>query len=72
MTRVVPLAPLHQPHHLSAITALAKLHPALPQIACFDTSFHRTQPEVANRFGLSRNLTDEGVKRYGFRALGSV
>ena len=49
LTRLIPLAPLHQPHHLSAIAALSKLDPALPQIACFDTSFHRTQPEVATR-----------------------
>jgi acetate kinase len=69
LTRLIPLAPLHQPHHLSAIAALSKLHPALPQIACFDTSFHCTQPEVATRFALPRSLTDEGVKRYGFHGL---
>ena len=44
LTRLIPLAPLHQPHNLAAIAALSKLHPALPQIACFDTSFHHTQP----------------------------
>ena len=69
LTRLVPLAPLHQPHHLSAIAALAKLHPTLPQVACFDTSFHCTQPEVATRFALPRSLTDEGIKRYGFHGL---
>ena len=69
LTRLVPLAPLHQPHHLSAIAALAKLHPTLPQVACFDTSFHCTQPEVATRFALPRSLTDEGVRRYGFHGL---
>jgi acetate kinase len=69
LTRLVPLAPLHQPHHLSAIAALAKLHPALPQIACFDTSFHCTQPEVATEYALPRSLTGEGVKRYGFHGL---
>ncbi len=69
LTRLVPLAPLHQPHHLSAIAALAKLHPTLPQVACFDTSFHCTQPKVATTFALPRSLTDEGVKRYGFHGL---
>jgi len=66
---LVPLAPLHQPHHLSAIAALAKLHPRLPQVACFDTSFHRSQPELATRYALPRNLTDEGIRRYGFHGL---
>jgi acetate kinase len=69
LTRLVPLAPLHQPHHLSAIAALAKLHPKLPQVACFDTSFHRSQPELATRYALPRNLTDEGIRRYGFHGL---
>jgi len=67
--RLVPLAPLHQPHHLAAIAALAKLHPALPQVACFDTSFHHTQPKVAAAFALPRRLSDEGVRRYGFHGL---
>lgn len=69
LTRLVPLAPLHQPHHLAAIAALSKLHPKLPQIACFDTSFHHTQPAVAAWFALPRRLTDEGVRRYGFHGL---
>ena len=69
LTRLVPLAPLHQPHHLSAIAALARLHPALPQVACFDTSFHRSQPELATRYALPRSLTDEGIRRYGFHGL---
>jgi acetate kinase len=67
--RLVPLAPLHQPHHLAAIAALSKLHPGLPQIACFDTSFHHTQPKVAAAFALPRHLSDEGVRRYGFHGL---
>ena len=54
LTRLVPLAPLHQPHHLAAIAAMSKLHPTLPQVACFDTSFHHTQPEVAAAFALPR------------------
>jgi acetate kinase len=69
LTRLVPLAPSHQPHNLAAIAALAKLHPALPQVACFDTSFHRTQPDVATTFALPRQLTGEGVRRYGFHGL---
>jgi acetate kinase len=64
-----PLAPLHQPHHLAAIEALARLHPSLPQYASFDTSFHHTQPKVATLFALPRALTKEGVRRYGFHGL---
>jgi acetate kinase len=69
LTGLVPLAPSHQPHHLAAIAALSKLHPSLPQVACFDTSFHHTQPEVAGTFALPRRLTHEGVRRYGFHGL---
>ena len=69
LTRLVPLAPSHQPHNLAAIAALAKLHPTLPQVACFDTAFHHTQPQVAGAFALPRRLTDEGVRRYGFHGL---
>lgn len=64
-----PFAPLHQPHHLAAIDALVKLHPGLPQFACFDTSFHVTQPRVTTLFALPRALADEGVRRYGFHGL---
>lgn len=69
LRRLIPLAPLHQPHHLSAIAAISKLHPTLPQIACFDTSFHHTQPDVATAFALPQNLTSSGVRRYGFHGL---
>ncbi len=69
LRRLVPLAPLHQPHHLAAIAAIAKLHPALPQVACFDTAFHHGQPAVAAAFALPRRLTEEGVRRYGFHGL---
>jgi acetate kinase len=69
LRRLVPLAPLHQPDTLAAIAALAKLHPALPQIACFDTAFHHTQPEVARAFALPRKFADEGIRRYGFHGL---
>jgi acetate kinase len=67
--RLIPLAPLHQPHNLAAIAALSKLHPALPQIACFDTAFHHTEPEIATAFALPRRLTAEGIRRYGFHGL---
>jgi acetate kinase len=69
LTALIPLAPLHEPHHLAAIAALSKLHPSLTQIACFDTSFHSTQPAVATSFALPRRLTEEGVRRYGFHGL---
>ncbi len=66
---LVPLAPLHQPHNLDAIRALARLKPEMPQVACFDTAFHRTQPAVAQAFALPRELTEAGVIRYGFHGL---
>ena len=66
---LVSLAPLHQPHNLAAVRAVSRRAPQLPQVACFDTAFHRTQPEVAQRFGLPRRYTDEGVRRYGFHGL---
>jgi acetate kinase len=66
---LVPLAPLHQPHNLAAIRALAKLRPDLPQVACFDTSFHTTQPAVAQAFAIPYALSDAGIRRYGFHGL---
>lgn len=66
---LVVLAPLHQPHNLEGIDALARLHPALPQIACFDTAFHVTQPAVETRFAIPRVLAEWGVRRYGFHGL---
>jgi acetate kinase len=66
---LVPLAPLHQPHNLAAIRAVAAIRPGLPQIACFDTAFHHDQPPVAKGFALPRALEDEGVRRYGFHGL---
>ncbi len=66
---LIPLAPLHQPHNLAAIRAFQEIMPALPQVACFDTAFHHTQPEVAQRFALPRHFFDEGVRRYGFHGL---
>lgn len=64
-----PLAPLHQPHNLAGIRSLAALEPALPQIACFDTAFHRTLPGLAQRFALPRKYHDLGIRRYGFHGL---
>ncbi|HEY8009291.1 MAG TPA: acetate/propionate family kinase [Methylocella sp.] len=69
LRELIPLAPLHQPHAILAIEALARLHPALPQIACFDTAFHHAQPDIATMFALPRHLHDEGVRRYGFHGL---
>jgi len=69
LQQLVPLAPLHQPHHLAAIHAVYQWVPHLPQVACFDTAFHRTQPEVAQWFGLPRKYTSLGVRRYGFHGL---
>jgi acetate kinase len=64
-----PLAPHHQPHNVAAIRALAAQLPQLPQIACFDTAFHATQPAVATRLGLPRDLEAQGLRRYGFHGL---
>ena len=69
LSALCPLAPLHQPHNLAAIAALSKLHPKLPQVACFDTAFHTSQPPVATAFALPRALSQKGVRRYGFHGL---
>ena len=66
---LVPLAPLHQPHNLAAIRAVAKARPDLPQAACFDTAFHRTMPEVATWLALPRAMRGVGLRRYGFHGL---
>jgi len=65
----VPLAPLHQPHNLAAIRALLDSAPALPQVACFDTAFHASQPRLATLFALPRKFEELGVRRYGFHGL---
>jgi acetate kinase len=67
--KYVPLAPLHQPHNLAPIRALLERSPQLPQVACFDTAFHRGQPPVAQAFALPKEITDRGVIRYGFHGL---
>ncbi|MGF6571301.1 acetate kinase [Paraburkholderia sp. GAS333] len=66
---LVPLAPLHQPHNLAAIRSICSRNPQLPQIACFDTAFHHTQPALATRFALPPDITQRGVRRYGFHGL---
>jgi acetate kinase len=69
LEKFVPLAPLHQPHNLAPIRRLLERAPGLPQVACFDTSFHRSNPELAQRFALPEALHAEGVLRYGFHGL---
>ena len=69
LARFNPLAPLHQPHNLAAICAIAERAPQLPQVACFDTAFHRQQPELAQLFALPPAITARGVRRYGFHGL---
>ena len=66
---LVPLAPLHQPYNVGAIEAVAERLPRVPQVACFDTSFHRGQPEVAQVVPLPRDICRDGVQRYGFHGL---
>jgi acetate kinase len=66
---LVPLAPLHQPHNLAAIRCVAASAPGLPQVACFDTSFHRTQDRLAQLFAIPRAMSDAGILRYGFHGL---
>jgi len=69
LEKLVPLAPLHQPHNLTPIRAVAAQAPHLPQVACFDTAFHRGQATVVQSFGLPRRFHDTGVRRYGFHGL---
>ena len=69
LDRLVPLAPLHQPHNLKAIDAVGAAYPGVPQIACFDTAFHRTHPKVADCFALPARYYQAGVRRYGFHGL---
>jgi len=69
LRRLVPLAPLHQPHNLAAIEAASDRLPNVPQVACFDTSFHRGQSAVAELIPLPRELCRAGVQRYGFHGL---
>ena len=66
---LAPLAPGHQPHNLAPVEAIRREMPRLPQIACFDTAFHRSQPDVAQRFALPRAYHDAGIRRFGFHGL---
>ena len=66
---LIPLAPLHQPHNLAPIRAILQAAPHLPQVVCFDTAFHRSQPQLAQAFAIPRWLSDAGVRRYGFHGL---
>ena len=69
LKRLVPLAPLHEPHNLAGILAAMNAFPSTPQVACFDTAFHRSHPFVADTFALPRSYYNEGVRRYGFHGL---
>lgn len=69
LRQLIPLAPLHQPHHIAAIEALLRRYPGLLQVACFDTAFHHAQADVVTHYALPRKLTDDGVRRYGFHGL---
>jgi acetate kinase len=69
LEKLTPLAPLHQPHNLAPISLIAEAFPELPQIACFDTAFHRTQPPQEQAFALPSMLAERGIQRYGFHGL---
>ena len=69
LDELVPLAPLHQPHNLSPIRTISEVAPHIPQVACFDTAFHRRQPDIAQLFAIPRKFTEAGVRRYGFHGL---
>ncbi len=65
----IPLAPLHNPHNLAAIDAITALAPDLPQVACFDTAFHASNPALATEYALPPEITAQGIRRYGFHGL---
>jgi acetate kinase len=69
LDKLIPLAPLHQPHNLAPIRSLMEHTPQLPQIACFDTAFHRNNPPLAQMFALPAEFTEAGVRRYGFHGI---
>ncbi|MDM0033721.1 acetate/propionate family kinase [Variovorax sp. J22P271] len=69
LEKLIPLAPLHQPHNLAPMRALLEHAPGLPQVACFDTAMHRSNPALAQMFALPKALSDAGVRRYGFHGL---
>jgi acetate kinase len=65
----VPLAPLHQPHNLAPIRSVMDRYPELPQVACFDTAFHRSHGALADHYAIPRRYYDQGIRRYGFHGL---
>jgi acetate kinase len=69
LEELIPLAPLHQPHNLRPISVIMERMPDVPQVACFDTAFHRSNPPLAQMFALPKSLTDAGVRRYGFHGI---
>jgi acetate kinase len=69
LERYVPLAPLHQPNNLAPIRSLLALRPGVPQVACFDTAFHRRHSALADRYAIPERFYREGVRRYGFHGL---
>ena len=69
IARLIPLCPLHQPQSLDAIKSIKAMYPKMPQVACFDTTFHHTQERLATLFAIPRKLTDEGLVRYGFHGI---
>jgi acetate kinase len=69
LEQLVPLAPLHEPHQIAVIRAVAATAPKVRQVACFDTAFHRSQPLLAQEFALPRELSAQGIRRYGFHGL---
>ncbi len=69
LERLAPLAPLHQPHNLAPLRVVSRIARDIPQVACFDTAFHRTQPPVSQLYALPRDLSATGIKRYGFHGL---
>ena len=69
LARLSPLAPLHQPHNLAPIRATLERNPGLPQVACFDTAFHGTNPAVAQAFAIPHEFAERGIRRYGFHGL---
>ncbi len=69
LKKLIPFAPLHMPGGIEGIEAVGARHPKLPQVACFDTAFHRGMPERAERFPLPRDFWDAGIRRYGFHGI---
>jgi len=69
LERLCPLAPLHLPYNLNYIKTARSMNPHIPQVACFDTAFHRDHPKMADLFALPRAYYDEGIRRYGFHGL---